>query len=94
MPIIIWGSTLVLKLIDRFPSVVIGGAALLGWIAGGMLVTDIKIVEWFFANGGTVADSNSALALVPSTVKYGAEIAGAIFVVAVGLLWAKSKKSA
>ncbi|WP_071058011.1 TerC family protein [Pelistega sp. MC2] len=94
VPIIIWGSTLVLKLIDRFPSVVIGGAALLGWIAGGMLVTDIKIVEWFFANGGTVADSNSALALVPSTVKYGAEIAGAIFVVAVGLLWAKSKKSA
>src|SRR3546814_18588085 len=37
VPIIIWGSTLVLKLIDRYPSVVPFGAALLGWIAGGML---------------------------------------------------------
>src|SRR5690606_17524992 len=37
VPIIIWGSTLVLKLIDRFPIVVTFGAALLGWIAGGML---------------------------------------------------------
>ncbi|KDC36969.1 TerC family protein, partial [Bordetella bronchiseptica] len=33
VPIIIWGSTLVLKLIDRFPMVVTFGAALLGWIA-------------------------------------------------------------
>src|SRR5690606_40293866 len=41
VPIIIWGSTLVLKLIDRFPVVVLFGAGLLGWIAGGMLVTDI-----------------------------------------------------
>src|SRR5690606_14731727 len=34
VPIIIWGSTLVLKLIDRFPMTVTFGAALLGWIAG------------------------------------------------------------
>ncbi len=45
VPIIVWGSTLVLKLIDRFPLVVSFGAGLLGWIAGGMLVTDIVIVE-------------------------------------------------
>src|SRR5690606_13375646 len=38
VPIIIWGSTLVLKLIDRFPLVITFGAALLGWIAGGMIV--------------------------------------------------------
>src|SRR3546814_14576974 len=47
VPIIIWGSTLVLKLIERYPSVVTFGAALLGWIAGGMLITDIVIVERF-----------------------------------------------
>src|SRR5690606_13289966 len=47
VPIIIWGSTLVLKLIDRFPLVVTFGAALLGWIAGGMLVTDFFLVERF-----------------------------------------------
>ena len=46
VPIIIWGSTLVLKLIDRFPAVITLGAALLGWIAGGMLVTDIAITRY------------------------------------------------
>src|SRR5690606_15965232 len=45
VPIIIWGSTLVLKLIDRFPLVIIFGAGLLGWIAGGMLVTDVWILN-------------------------------------------------
>lgn len=45
VPIIVWGSTLVLKLIDRFPVVVTLGAGLLGWIAGGMLITDVVVVE-------------------------------------------------
>lgn len=45
VPIIIWGSTLVLKLIDRFPLLVAFGAGLLGWIAGGMLITDVYFVE-------------------------------------------------
>src|SRR5690606_3943010 len=47
VPIIIWGSTLVLKLIDRFPIVIMLGAGLLGWIAGGMLVTDVSVAEHF-----------------------------------------------
>lgn len=47
VPIIVWGSTLVLKLIDRFPLVVTLGAGLLGWIAGGMLITDVFLVEQF-----------------------------------------------
>lgn len=41
IPIVVWGSTLVLKLMDRFPAVITLGAALLGWIAGGMLVGDV-----------------------------------------------------
>jgi YjbE family integral membrane protein len=40
IPIIVWGSKLVLRLMDRFPIVVILGATLLGWIAGGLLVSD------------------------------------------------------
>lgn len=40
IPIVVWGSNLVLKLMDRFPVVITLGAALLGWIAGGMLLTD------------------------------------------------------
>jgi YjbE family integral membrane protein len=40
IPIVVWGSQLVLTLMDRFPVVITLGAALLGWIAGGMLLTD------------------------------------------------------
>lgn len=47
VPIIVWGSTLVLKLMDRFPFIVTFGAGLLGWIAGGMLVSDVFAIERF-----------------------------------------------
>jgi len=40
IPIVVWGSKLVLAMMDRFPLVITLGAALLGWIAGGMLFTD------------------------------------------------------
>lgn len=46
VPIIVWGSKLVLRLMERFPLVIIVGAGLLGWIAGGMTVTDVITREW------------------------------------------------
>lgn len=82
VPIIIWGSTLVLKLIDRFPAVVTFGAGLLGWIAGGMFITDVFLVERFGA---------------PETaIKLAAEIAGAAIVIIVGrvLLATRRRKAA
>lgn len=47
VPIIIAGSRLVLFLIDRFPIIVTAGAGLLGWIAGGMLLTDPGMIKHF-----------------------------------------------
>jgi len=70
IPIIVWGSTLVLKLIDRYPIVVTFGAGLLGWIAGGMLVTDIFIVEH--------------LGEPPLMARLLAQAAGAVVVIAIG----------
>jgi predicted tellurium resistance membrane protein TerC len=80
IPLIVWGSTLVLKLIDRFPLVITAGAALLGWIAGGMIVTDVVWTEQFGA--------------ASNTVKYTAEIIGAVFVAGLGLYLAKRNKAA
>ncbi len=40
IPIIVWGSTFVLKLMERFPIIILLGAMLLGWIAGQMAYTD------------------------------------------------------
>lgn len=81
VPIIVWGSTIVLKLIDRFPVVITLGAALLGWIAGGMLVTDV-VVERNFDFG-----ENAGM------VKIAAEIIGAVSVVLLGRWFASRKKS-
>jgi YjbE family integral membrane protein len=46
VPIIVWGSKLIMKWMERFPIIVVIGAGLLGWIAGGMLTTDTVSQEW------------------------------------------------
>jgi YjbE family integral membrane protein len=46
IPIIVWGSQLVLKLMDRFPIIITLGGMLLGWIAGTMAHTDPAIVAY------------------------------------------------
>ncbi len=45
IPIIVWGSQLVIKLMDRFPMIITVGAMLLGWIAGTMLLSDPALVN-------------------------------------------------
>lgn len=40
IPIIIWGSTLILKLITKYPILIYVGAGVLGWTAGSMLIHD------------------------------------------------------
>jgi YjbE family integral membrane protein len=63
IPIIVWGSQIVLKLMERFPIIITLGAMLLGWIAGQMLYTDIamqgirpegKLWEYTFAAVGAL----------------------------------------
>ncbi len=81
VPIIIWGSTLVLRLIERFPLVIAFGGALLGWIAGGMMITDPASVQFL---GGEPAPA----------LKYGAEIAGALLVVVLGKAFGARRKPA
>lgn len=47
IPLIIFGSTIILKLMEKFPVIITLGAALLGYLAGEMLVSDPKMIEWF-----------------------------------------------
>lgn len=46
VPIIVWGSQFVMKVMDRYPVTIAVGAGLLGWIAGDMAVTDVVTKEW------------------------------------------------
>jgi YjbE family integral membrane protein len=50
IPLIIFGSTIILKLMNRFPIIITIGAALLGWVAGEMAVGDPAIKGYIDAN--------------------------------------------
>lgn len=45
IPVVVWGSTLVIRLMDRFPWVITLGGMIMGWIAGTMAVTDPGLIE-------------------------------------------------
>ncbi len=49
IPIVVWGSQLVIRLMDRYPIIITGGGALLGWIGGGMIVSDPALPKDAFA---------------------------------------------
>jgi len=71
IPIIVWGSQLVLKLMDRFPIIITVGGMLLGWIAGTMIQTDPGLVAYLPQE---------------KAWGYGLGIAGALLVLALGKL--------
>ena len=79
IPLIVFGSTLILKMMERFPAIITAGAALLGWLAGEMMLTDPAIHRWF--------------AEVPESAVRIAGIVGAVVVVIVGKLLQRRAKS-
>jgi predicted tellurium resistance membrane protein TerC len=79
IPIVIFGSTIVLHLMERFPFIITFGAALLGWIAGEMLVTDPVVAQWVLEHAAWLHSY------------YVAAIAGAAVVVAIGTVMARRK---
>jgi YjbE family integral membrane protein len=70
IPIVVWGSKFVLKLMDRLPIVITFGGALLGWIAGEMMLSD--------------AVTKPYLEGQPGWIKHVASTGGALLVVAIG----------
>lgn len=50
IPLIIVGSQLILKVLVRFPVLVVAGGGLLGWIAGEVMVTDPGVQPWIDAH--------------------------------------------
>ncbi|NDG56502.1 MAG: TerC family protein [Betaproteobacteria bacterium] len=54
IPLIIFGSQIILKLMERFPTIILGGAALLGWVAGDMIIAD-RVLEPYIASHSTLA---------------------------------------
>ena len=90
IPIIVWGSQLVIKLMDRYPWVIVAGGMLLGWIAGTMAVTDPAIVGWMPL---TVPTVEGKIPEVVAPLRYAAGVAGALLVLGVGRYLARRPAS-
>ena len=45
IPLVIFGSTLMIKLMERFPIIVVLGAGLIGWVGGETIVSDVALQD-------------------------------------------------
>ena len=79
IPIIVAGSQLVIRLMDRFPFVITLGGMLLGWIAGTMAVTDPALADYLTQTDG---------------LRYACGAAGAVLVFAIGMALARRANGA
>jgi YjbE family integral membrane protein len=79
IPLIIFGATLLTKVMERFPIIITIGAALLGFLAGEMLLTDPAVTSQF----GAMSEQSVTFA----------GVLGAVLVVALGTYLTKRQKN-
>ena len=72
IPLVIGGAQLIMKLIERFPVLIVAGGGLLGYVAGELIVEDSAIADWVHAHAawlGWVAPL-AGIALVVGPAKW------------------------
>jgi len=79
IPLIVWGSTFVMKLLHKYPVLIYIGAGILGYTAGEMFLKDDTVETW--------------LGAAPHAIHWALPIAAAALVVAAGL-WKKRRSAA
>jgi YjbE family integral membrane protein len=90
IPLVIFGATLLIKLMERFPVIITIGAGLIGWVAGEMLVADVALKGWFTGMGVEYREANPYVAGLSLEIIAG--IVGIAFVVALGK-WLGARKN-
>ena len=77
IPLMVWASQLILRLMDRFPAIIFAGGALLGWIALSMAIADPVVVP--------------VLEPFASWLTWVAPISGALLVIVTGM-WVAARR--
>jgi len=91
IPLVVFGATLLIKLMERFPVIITIGAGLIGWVAGEMLVADAALQGWFSGMGVEYRAASPYVAGVSLEIISG--IVGVAIVVALGK-WLGARKEA
>jgi YjbE family integral membrane protein len=92
IPLVVFGSTLLLHLMERWPVIITIGAGLLGFVAGEMLVTDPALKDWLAGAGAQFGeDGRPRVAGLSLEILCG--LIGAVIVVGVGTLLARRQEA-
>ena len=78
IPLVVFGSSMMIKLMTRFPIVVTFGACLIGWVGGETIMSDVALREFSEAN---------------PWIHYAAAAAGALAVLAIGKFFQKKTEA-
>jgi len=50
IPLVVFGSSMMIKLMERYPSIITFGAALIGWVGGETIASDVLLKEFVADN--------------------------------------------
>jgi YjbE family integral membrane protein len=89
IPLVIFGSTLLLHLMERWPVIITIGGGLLGFVAGEMLVTDPALHDWLLGLGVQFDGEKPKVGGINLEVLCG--VIGAVIVIAAGTLIGKRR---
>jgi YjbE family integral membrane protein len=93
IPLVVFGATLLVHLMERYPVIITIGAALIGMVAGEMLVTDPVALEWMQGLSG-IQIENGKPRIGGLSLEFMAGAVGAVIVVVWGLWLAKRQAAA
>jgi YjbE family integral membrane protein len=92
IPLVVFGATLLVTLMERFPVIITIGAALIGFVGGEMMVTDPVALQWLGGVSGILIEEGKPKAYGLS-LEFVAGALGAALVVAWGLWLARRQEA-
>jgi predicted tellurium resistance membrane protein TerC len=72
VPLVIGGAQIIMRLIERFPVLIVAGGGLLGFVAGELMIEDSAIVDWVHTHAAWLswAAPIAGIALVVAPAKW------------------------
>ncbi len=92
IPLVVFGATLLVHLMERYPVIITIGAGLIGWVAGEMLITDGALQGVLSAQGISYASGKPSLGGI--SLEYVCGALGVVIVVLWGTWLAKRHEAA
>jgi len=92
IPLVVYGATLLVTLMEKYPVIITIGAGLIGFVAGEMIVTDPALSNWMEGIGIQYNDGNPTIGEIKLALVFG--VIGAALVVIWGSWLARRQKGA